>query len=124
MMNWICATDHLEDALEAAPPGTGTPLELSRGAMTWRMAVPDNGLLPYDAAMPALIEWDTDDHPNRLLPDHGLRLSRLDVFHPKADDLIDAFPALHSLDLVAVRPGPEKRLIASISTPEGTRVLS
>ena len=124
MMNWICATDNLEDALDAAPAGSGTPLEFSRGDMTWRMAVPDDGFLPYDAAMPALIEWDTDQHPNHLLPDHGLRLSRLDVFHPEAGDLINAFPALHSLDQVAVRDGPEKRLIASITTPEGMRVLA
>lgn len=124
MMNWICATDNLEDALDAAPAGTGTPLELSRGDMMWRMAVPDDGFLPFDAAMPALIEWDTDQHPNRLLPDHGLRLSRLDVFHPQAGDLINGFPALRNLDQVAVRDGPEKRLIASITTPEGMRVLA
>lgn len=124
MMNWICATDDLEEALDAAPPGSGTPMELSRGDMAWRMAVPEDGALPYAGAMPALIEWETEMHPNRRLPDHGLRLARLDVFHPQADALLNSFPALHSLGSVAVREGPEKRLIASISTPEGMRVLA
>ena len=124
MTNWICATDDLEEALDAAPEETGEPMELTRGEMAWRMAVPETGVLPFDGAMPALIEWDSDKHPNRLLPDHGLRLARLDVFHPDAEDLQEAFPALHKLDLVAVRTGPEQRLIASISTPEGIRVLA
>lgn len=99
-------------------------MELSRGDMAWRMAVPEDGALPYAGAMPALIEWETEMHPNRRLPDHGLRLARLDVFHPQADALLNSFPALHSLGSVAVREGPEKRLIASISTPEGMRVLA
>lgn len=124
MTHWICATDDLEEALDTAPPGSGEPMELSRGDMAWRMAVPETGVLPFDGAMPALIEWDTEMHPNRLLPDHGLRLARLDVFHPEADALLAAFPALHNLGSVAVREGPEKRLIASISTPEGMRVLA
>lgn len=125
MTNWVCRTDLLEDALDAAPAGTGIPVELERGDFRWAMGVPDNGALPFDGAMPALIEWgEGSPHPARRLPDHGLRLSRLDVFHPQADRLLEAFPALRSLGHVAVRNGPEKRLIATISTPEGLRVLA
>jgi hypothetical protein len=124
IMNWICATDDLDDALDMAPDGSGDPMALSRGDMAWHMAVPPNGVLPFDGAMPALIEWETEMHPNRRLPDHGLRLSRLDVFHPEADALMAAFPALYNLGDVAVLEGPEKRLIASISTPEGMRVIA
>ena len=124
IMNWICATDDLDAALDAAPKGSGEPMELSRGDMSWAMAVPDDGMLPFDGAMPALIEWETDAHPNRRLPDHGLRLTRLDVFHPEAEALLAAFPALYNLPQVSVLEGPEKRLIASVSTPEGMRVIA
>ncbi len=125
MTNWVCRTDDLETALEHAPPGSGTPLALSRGDMSWAMAVPEFGRLPFDDAMPALIEWDPGSpHPNRRLPDKGARLARLDVFHPEAETLLKAFPALHGLDHVSVRTGPEKRLIATISTPEGNRILA
>ena len=124
IMNWICATDDLDAALDAAPKGAGEPMELSRGDMSWAMAVPDDGVLPFDGAMPALIEWETDAHPNRRLPDHGLRLTRLDVFHPEAEALLAAFPALYNLPQVSVLEGPEKRLIASVSTPEGMRVIA
>ena len=125
LTNWICRTDDLDTALAAAPPGSGRPLYQSRGDLEWTMAVPEFGRLPYDDASPALMMWgDGGMHPARRLPDHGLRLSRLDVFHPKADALLDDFPALHRLPEVAVREGPEKRLIATVSTPNGNRILA
>ena len=125
LMNWICRTDDLDAALDAAPPGSGRPLAQSRGDLSWTMAVPEFGRLPYDDASPALMTWgDGGMHPARRLPHHGFRLSRLDVFHPKADDLMEDFPALFRLAQVAVREGPEKRLIATISTPFGNRILA
>ena len=125
MTNWVCQTDDLFEAIDAAPPGTGTPLELARSDISWTMAVPEFGRLPFDDAMPALIEWDAGSpRPSQRLPERGLRLTRLDVFHPDAEALLKAFPALHGLSHVSVRTGPEKRLIASISTPEGNRELA
>lgn len=122
--NWICATDDLDAALAAAPAGSGTPMRLTRGELTWRMAVTDFGRLPYDDAMPALIEWEDGPHPNKRLPDHGLRLTRLDVFHPRAEELLKEFPHLGSMPEVSLSVGAEKRLIATISTPEGNRILA
>ena len=124
LTNWICRTDDLDAAIEAAPPGSGMPMQQTRGDLTWTMAVPEFGRLPFDDASPALIEWAGGMHPARRLPDHGLRLTRLDVFHPEAEDLREAFPALATLDRVALKKGPEKRLIATIATPEGNRVLA
>ena len=125
MNNWVCQTDHLDAALEEAPEGTGEPYELSRGDFAWTMAIPSNGRLPFDEAMPALIEWDVaSPHPARRLPDLGVRLERLDVFHPDAQNVMAHFPALATLARVAVRKGPEKRLIATIATQEGSRVLA
>lgn len=125
MTNWACRTDDLDAALDAAPEGTGEPWDLERGEYRWAFAVPEDGRLPFDDAMPALIEWEADSpHPAARLPDQDVRLVRLDVFHPRADALRDAFPALARLGRVTVRQGPEKRLIATIATPEGTRVLA
>lgn len=125
MMNWVCRTDDLDEALAAAPPGSGTARTLSRGSMSWRMGVSEFGRWPYDDAMPGLIEWRSmRDHPCRKLPDYDLRLSRLDVFHPKAAEMLTVFPPLGSLSHVDVKEGPEKRLIATIKTPEGNRILA
>lgn len=124
MMNWVCATDDIDTALEDAPPGSGNPMRQTRGDMEWRMAVTEFGRLPFDDASPALIAWSGSVHPAARLPDHGFRLARLDVFHPRAPELLKEFPALHRISQAAVREGPEKRLIATISTPEGNRVLA
>lgn len=125
MNNWVCRTDQLDAALEAAPEGTGMPFELSRADFVWSMAIPSDGRLPFDDAMPALIEWDSGSpHPAARLPDLGVRLERLDVFHPEAQKLLEQFPAFATLERVAVRAGPEKRLIATIATPEGSRILA
>lgn len=124
LTNWICQTEDLDAALHAAPPGSGTPMRLSRADLSWSMAVTDFGRLPFDDASPALIQWHAGIHPAKRLPDQDLRLLRLDVFHPDAEALLDTFPALHSLDRVEVLTGPEKRLIATISTPEGNRILA
>lgn len=125
MTHWVCQTDDLDAALDKAPDGSGIPVELSRGDLNWAMGVPADGRLPFDAAMPALIEWgESSPHPAALLPDQGVRLNRLDVFHPEADRLIEGFPTLNALAPVSVRSGPEKRLIATVSTPEGTRILA
>lgn len=125
MTNWACRTDNLDDALDAAPRGTGDAYELSRADFRWAMAVPDTGKLPFDDGMPGLLEWHADSpHPCDRLPDVGARLTRLDVFHPEVDRLETAFPALKTLDTVSLRPGAEKRLVASIQTPDGPRVLA
>ncbi|MEO0917928.1 MAG: VOC family protein [Pseudomonadota bacterium] len=125
MTHWVCRTDDLDEAVTQAPQGTGTIFELSRGAYSWAMAIPSDGRLPFESAMPALIEWDdASPHPAKELPDMGLRLSRLDVFLPDATRLQEAFPAMSRLNHVDLRTGPEKRLIATIETPEGTRILA
>ena len=123
LANWVCRTDDIAAALDAAPEGTGTPMALARGELAWRMAVNETGKLPFNGAMPALIQWDTDAHPCQTLSDVGLRLHSLDVFHPEASALLEVFPALKSLDSVTVRHGSGKRLVARISTPDGMRAL-
>ena len=125
LMNWICRTDDLDAALDAAPAGSGRPLAQSRGDLSWTMAVPEFGRLPYDDAAPALMSWGGAGlHPAKRLPVEGVGLTRLDVFHPDAAGLLQDFPALHRLTQGSVREGPEKRLIATISTPNGNRILA
>lgn len=124
LMNWIARTDDLSAAIDAAPPGIGRPMRLARENLSWRMSIPDFGKLPYDDAVPALIQWDSGVHPAHALPDHDLALVRLDVFHPEVDAMLADFPQLREIEKVSFREGPEKRLIATIRTPEGNRILA
>jgi hypothetical protein len=86
------------------------------------MAVPADGILPFDGAFPALIQWLTPLHPTAALPDHGLRLRCLTLAHPQAQALRTALPLTDPR--IAVVPGPVKALSATFDTPHGPRTLS
>ena len=120
LTNWICACDDLAAAIAAAPLGVGAPVDLQRGDLRWRMAVPGDGRLPFDGCFPALIQWQ-GAHPAARLPDQGARLRRLEVAHPDA-------VALRSVLVLAdprvvIIEGATKALRAEIDTPHGLRVL-
>ena len=79
--NWVARTNDINAALSHAPPGSGLPLALTRGDLSWTMLVPPSGQLPFDGAFPALIEWDGAIHPADRLPDAGVRLNSLEISH-------------------------------------------
>ena len=87
LTNWICRCADLDATLAALPESFGAPVSLQRGDLRWRMAVPEDGVLPFDNCAPALIEWEGDAHPAPLLTQQGARLDRLTVWHPASDKL-------------------------------------
>lgn len=120
LTNWIVAADDLDAALAFGPPGWGAPLSLARGNYRWQMAVPDDGRLPFDGLLPALIRWQGTLHPAPALPDHGLRLARLTVTHPDAHALQAALPLADPRLRFATGPAG---LSAVIDTPSGPVTL-
>lgn len=119
--NWICRCEDL-DAAVAALPGAGRPVSLSRGALRWRMAVPDSGQLPFDNRFPALMQWLTRPTPAEALAVSGCRLMELVIYHPRAEAL-KAEIAPHLTDArVVIEVGPP-RITAQIETPSGRRNL-
>ena len=87
LVAWVAAVQHL-----TAPEG-GTILDMARGDLRWRFAMP-----PADPApgAPWLIEWQAG-HPCRALPDDGLRLVRCEVASPlPGDPRVVAGPSLRA----------------------------
>jgi hypothetical protein len=121
LTNWIVATDDLASDLAAGPKGWGTPMDLARGDYRWQMAVPASGRLPHDGLCPALIHWTGPLHPAQALPDHGLRLERLEVSHPDAQGLQSALAGLADPRLIFVQGTPGMHAV--IRTPVGLRSL-
>ncbi|MFX0541383.1 VOC family protein [Roseovarius sp. S4756] len=119
--NWICRTRDLEGAQKALP-GMGPQVALVRGDLKWRMAVPEDGKLPFDDCHPAVIQWDCDTHPAALLADHGISLRRLIVTHPEAQDL-EARLEGHLSDRRVVFETGQAGLRAEFDTPGGCRFL-
>lgn len=84
-VGWVAATDDLDEAV-ARVPELGTVRELSRGALRWRFALPEDGPL-FDGVMPAVIEWLGGAHPCDRLEDRGCELMSLSLRHPAASDV-------------------------------------
>ncbi len=120
LTNWICATDQLSTDLAALDARMGDPVSLQRGALEWRMAVPEDGILPFDNCAPALIQWDRGDHPSRNLTARGVRLTRLTLMHPKADELQTLMSPVLADDRIRMETGP-KGMSAEFITPHGVR---
>ena len=123
LTNWIAACDDLEAELALSPRGTGTPVALSRGDLRWRMAVPQNGRLPYDGCFPALIAWQGPLHPAALLPDQGVRLKQLEIAHPDAEALTDQLKIRLPDPRIVFETAGQKAMRATFSTPHGHRFL-
>ena len=87
LTNWICRCDDLEATLATLPAGFGVPVDLQRGDLRWRMAVPPDGIVPFDNCAPALIQWIGASHPAPRLTQQGCRLTALEVCHPRAGEL-------------------------------------
>ncbi|MGV8984887.1 MAG: VOC family protein [Cypionkella sp.] len=121
LTNWITRSDDIEADVAASPKGIGEPISLSRGDYYWQMAIPKDGILPFQGAFPALIQWLTPLHPTLSLPESGVRLKTLTLHHPRPKALRDAL-SLNDPRLRIV-PAPEKSLSATFHTPNGERSL-
>jgi hypothetical protein len=123
LTNWIARCDDLEAEVAAAPAGVGAPVAFTRGDLRWRMAVPDDGRLPFDGCYPALIQWAGAVHPVQRLEDRGCRLLRLEIAHPEAAALRAALAGRLADPRVVIVEAAEKAIRAEIATPHGVRVL-
>jgi hypothetical protein len=120
LSNWICRVDDLALTLSTRPDTHGTPVDLSRGDLRWRMGVPQSGRLPYDNMHPALIQWQGPYHPATRLAQSECTLRRLVVAHPMATVLQDELAIVDPR--VVFEPG-SPALMAEFDTPHGSRVL-
>lgn len=121
--NWICRTKDLRGALHDLPAEAGQPVDVARGDLTWRMAVPADGQLPYHGAFPALIQWTGGRHPAARLPLSGCRLRRLIIAHPDADALNVLLSGRLTDPRIRVESGAALAFHAEFDTPSGRRVL-
>lgn len=117
--NWICRCDDLEAALALSPTGTGRIWELERGDFRWRMAVPEDGRLPFAGLFPALISWQGEAHPAPRLEDRGVRLRALRLYSPEAPALRAALLPLITDARVSVLEADAPRMEAVFDTPRG-----
>lgn len=119
LITWVVRTPDIVAAVDAAAIPLGTITRVSRGALSWRLTVPDDGHMPGGGTIPHLIEWDNGSRPWESMADLGCRLAALTLADPDGDWLNDVLRSLgaEALPFIKVLEGGPPRLSAKIVTP-------
>ena len=126
LVTWVLRCESLANAC-ARVPDLGEILSMSRGDFRWKIAVPDDGSLPWGGVLPAAIQWDAGPegealHPCDRLPDGGCELESLQLAHPAAvlgtAGLVAMFRELRVVGPIDLKPGPVQ-ISARIRGPAG-----
>jgi hypothetical protein len=124
LTNWIVQTHDMDEALAELPDGFGKPMSLQRGDLRWKMAIPDNGILPWGGWAPAIIQWLGDAHPAPRLPEANVRLESLRLKHPEAEEIAQTLAPLMPRDTAMFQVNAEPSLTATFLTPTGQATLT
>jgi len=124
LRTWIARTPDLDASLAAAAASVGVATEITRGALSWRISIPDDGSMPLEGAHPMIIEWPGAPFPGAAMADLGCRLVRLSIEHPNADEIADRLAPVFTDERVTFRESAECRFSAEIQTPHGVRTLT
>lgn len=117
LWTWVARCPDLETALRDVEGAAGPAVRVSRGELSWRIGVPDDGSMPFEGAFPTLIEWPDGPHPASRMPDLGCSLRRLTVQHPQAARIATQLAPHFTDDRVVFETGRSFRLVAEIHTP-------
>jgi len=103
LLAWVINTRTIDDMAAACSWPLGNIVDVTRGELSWRFALPFDGALPAAGMLPYAIEWDTSVHPARNMADCGIRLEKLEISHPNAKWLKAHLASVNADTLVTIR---------------------
>jgi hypothetical protein len=130
LVTWVLRCESLPNAC-ARVPDLGEILSMSRGDFRWKIAVPEDGSLPWGGVLPAAIQWEPGPdgvsmHPCDRLPESGCELGELRLAHPAAilgtAGLVAMFRELRVVGPIDLKPGPVQ-IAVNIRGPAGVIAL-
>ena len=124
LITWVTRTDNFDAAMDATQSLNWQALTVSRGELTWRIAVPEDGSLPFDGVFPTIIEWPMRPLPGSKMADFNCSLKKLQITHPEAHKLEAHLLPLIDDQRITITQGESARISALIDTPDGPRELT
>ena len=126
LVTWVVRTNDIETAAACGGVELGNIETMTRGSLSWRITIPRDGSLPFDGVMPALIQWDVDEHPAKRMADRGCTFAALEAHHTEAVRIRAALQALglSNVSVTTPAPGEPASLAAAIDTEQGRCILS
>lgn len=126
LITWAARTNDIQAAVRKCTVEIGQVRQMSRGELNWQITIPQGGSLPFDGLAPALIEWDTEQHPANSLPESSCQLVALEGYYNQPERIQTAL-ALLSLEkeiMIHVAQNiSEIGLKAKLATPSGIIIL-
>ena len=127
LTTWVARTSDIRATAAKSYEPLGEIEAMSRGTLNWLITIPADGTVPLDGVAPALIEWQTEFHPAEKMPNQGLSLELLEIFHPEPSRVSCLLSFIGLTEQFSVLPtigGAAPHLVAHINTPQGLRRLS
>jgi len=126
--SWILNSDNLdEDLAKAKSIGVdlGTPTTLTRGDMTWRFAVREDGAIPLNGAAPMIMEWPKmPTHPAANMVDLGARVQSVNLSTPHAVILNNLLNTLGDGNMpIEITDSPDTKLTMTLNLNDGREVV-
>lgn len=124
LRGWVARTADIGAVLAGHGALLGAETRVSRSGAASRFAVPPDGRLPLDGALPSVIERLSPATPAARMPDLGTRLRGFVLKHPDPVAIAVLYERLGVDRPPQLRDGPELRYSALVDTPGGPRTLS
>jgi len=123
LLHWVVRTSNIKHTQNIAPQLFGPIQSMTRNQLEWLITIPTDGSLPSGGVIPSLIQWLTDPPPSTLLPDRNLRLSGLELGTATPDLTNSILEQLQLTAAITVRHARTTSLKATVTTPNGTRII-
>ena len=119
LLTWVARTNDIETVLRGCPLALGAIHYMRRGAFSWRITIPEDGVLIGGGVVPGVIQWDGDAHPADTLEDSGCELVNLAGLHPSPASIAPALAALGLERAISLAAAGRSQLIATLRGPRG-----
>ena len=125
LITWVARTMNFAGLKKQAIAGIGTAKAMSRGSLSWQFGFSNDGTLFYSGIVPYIIQWDSQKHVSRAMPEKNYSLVKLELLHPEANTIKKHLLALgFDSNLVELSKNSDVILKAHIKTPKGLVLIS
>lgn len=123
LRGWVAGTSAIDEVLGSHRAIFGNKVTLPPDDPTFAFAIPEDGSLPMDGAVPSIIDHFGDPTSMATIPDLDARLRSLTLEHSDPDAIRHLYRAVGIDNPPLITWGPEIRYRAVIDTPTGLKEL-
>ena len=124
LRGWVARADGIDAILADSEALFGRKVVLPPADPSFDFAIPDDGSLPLDGAMPSIIDRRGKPRSMATIADLGARLRSFVLEHPEPETISKLYGELAIDRPPEVVAGPALRYRARIETPAGMKELS